>query len=66
MSRVGQASDDMQVMYNSTATQIKEIFAQTAIARTSPLPSPDVGQGMLDGDPLPQLGSPQWGQLPLP
>ncbi len=56
----------MQVMDDSTATHIKEIFAQAAIASTPPLPSPDVGQGMLDGDPLAQLGSPQWGQLPLP
>jgi len=48
-------------MYDSTAAQVKQVFAQAAIAGMTTLPSANVGQGMFNGHPLPQLGTPQRG-----
>src|SRR3989442_15265774 len=40
LSRVGQASHDMQVMHDGTATHGKEVFPHTALASPPSLPSP--------------------------
>jgi len=52
-------------MHHRRPAQVKEIVAQTTIARLPSLPVPNMGQGMLDGDPLPQFGPPYVRQLPL-
>src|SRR5258708_35900970 len=52
-------------MHHRSPTQVKEIFAQTTIARSPSLPASNMGQGMLDRDPLPQFGPSYVRQLPL-
>jgi hypothetical protein len=46
----------MQVMDNGGATQVKEIFTKTTIACSPSLPSPNMGQGMLNSNSLTQFG----------
>jgi hypothetical protein len=55
----------MEVVNDSTAPQIEEILAQSPIKRTSPLPSPHMGQGVFDRRPFAQFSPPLWGLLSL-
>src|SRR5579859_2284659 len=55
----------MQVLHDGAAPQVKQVLADPALARTTPLPVSDMGQPMLHRDALTQLGTPQRGQLPL-
>jgi hypothetical protein len=44
----------VQIVNNGAAPQIQKIFAYATIAGTSPLPVPDVSQGVFDGNALAQ------------
>ena len=48
--------EDVQIVDHSTAPQVEEILAQSAIACASPLPSTHMGQGMFDSYPFAQFG----------
>ena len=56
----------MQIVDDGTAAEVKEVLATAAVAGTASLPPPNVGQGMLDWYPFPQLGTALGRQLPLP
>ena len=55
----------MQIVNDGAPAQVKQVFANASIAGTASLPSPNVCQGMLDGNPLPQLGTAHGSELPL-
>lgn len=57
--------DGMQVVDDGAVTQIEEVLAAAAVASARSLPAADVGEGMFQPDPLPQLGSALRGELPL-
>jgi hypothetical protein len=56
----------MEVVNDSAATQIEQIFAHALIAGASALPSSNMGQGMFHGHPLTQPGGSLRGLLMLP
>jgi hypothetical protein len=58
-------SQDMQIMHNSTSTQIEEILAQTAISSPSPLPLTDMGESMLNRNSFAQFSPSLWRLLTL-
>src|SRR5262245_52969326 len=45
----------MQIMHDSTSSQIKHILPDAPVTRSAALPMSHVCQGMLDGHALPQL-----------
>lgn len=47
----------MQIVNDSATVQVEEILAHAPIAGTSALPSTNMGQGMLHGNPFAQFGS---------
>ena len=56
----------MQVVDNGTPAQIEEILAYTSVAGASALPSPHMGQRMLNSDSLAQFRPTFWRQFDLP
>jgi hypothetical protein len=56
---------DVQIVYDSTTAQIKEILAQTAITGALPLPLAHMSQGMLDSHSFAQLAPSLRGLLAL-
>jgi hypothetical protein len=59
------ACDDVEVADDSGAAQVEQVLAGAAVAGAAALPMSDVGQGVLDLDPLAELGSPGRGGLTL-
>ena len=64
LKRLG-TSQDVQIVDDGTAAQIKEILAEPAVAGTSTLPLTNMGQRMLHGHPFAQFGPSLWGLLAL-
>jgi hypothetical protein len=59
------ASHDMQIVNDSAASQIKQIFAETSIAGTPSLLVSDMCQRMFNSNPFTQLGSTHRSELAL-
>jgi hypothetical protein len=55
---VGLAHEDVEVVHRGGATQIEGVLALADIARIASLPLADVGQGVLYGGALAELGAP--------
>jgi hypothetical protein len=53
----------VEVVDHGAAAQVEQVLALTKVAGTIALPVADVGQGVLDRDPLAELGPPQGGEL---
>jgi len=53
----------VEVVHDCAAAQVEQVFALAAMARTPPLPIPDVCHGVFNGDPLAQFGAPGGGLL---
>ena len=56
----------MQVVNHGAAPQVKQVLSIAARTSAPSLPMSNMGQPMLDGDTLVQLGATQGSQLPLP
>src|SRR5512145_3478936 len=52
---LGQVGEHVQIMHDSTPSQLNHILAHSPVAGASALPGPDVRQSMLHGSTLPQL-----------
>ena len=61
----GLAGDDVEVVDDGDAAQIKQVLADAAVAGAPSLPVAHVGQGVLDLDAFAQLGAPFRGVLAL-
>src|SRR4029077_5419599 len=48
----------MQIMHDSTPTQLKDIFPDATVAGAATLPAPHMGQGMFHSDALTPLRPP--------
>jgi hypothetical protein len=59
----GLVGDDVEVVDDRDSAQIEQVLALAEVAGTASLPAADVGQGVLNLDPLAQLGPPVWGLL---
>jgi hypothetical protein len=59
LERLG-TSQDVEIVEDSTSAQIKEIFAQPSIPGTSPLPSTDMRECMLNRHSLTQFVATFW------
>jgi hypothetical protein len=57
------AGDDVEVVDDRDPAQVEQVLALAEVAGTTALPAPEVGQGVLDLDPLAELGPPVWGLL---
>ncbi len=55
----------MEVVNDGAAAQIKEILAHTSVAGASPLPSPNMGEGVFYGNPFTEPGASLRGLLTL-
>ena len=53
----------MEVVDDRDPAQVEQVLALADVAGTPTLPAADMGQGVLDLDPLTQLGPPVWGLL---
>jgi hypothetical protein len=51
-----QTSEDVYIVNDGTAAQIKQVFATPAITSAPPLPESHMGQSMFDCDSLTQRG----------
>jgi hypothetical protein len=56
---------NMQIVDNGAATQIEEIFAQSAIACAPSLPSAHMGKSVFNRHPFTQFVTTFWGLLSL-
>ena len=54
----GLAGDDVEVVDDGDSAEVEQVLALAFVAGAVALPAAHVGQGVLDLDPLAQLGSP--------
>jgi hypothetical protein len=52
-----EASDDVEIVDDGATAEVEEVLAGAAIAGGAALPTADVGERVLDGDPLAELGA---------
>ncbi len=55
----------MEILNDGTTAQVEEVLALATVAGATALPVADMRQGVLDGDPLAELGAPSWRVLAL-
>lgn len=59
----GLVGDDVQVVHDGVAAQVEQVLAGAPVAGTAALPAANLGQAVLDCDPLPQPGPALGGEL---
>ena len=64
LSKAG-VTEDVEILDHGTAAQVEHVLAWATIAGAAALPVADMRQGVLDGDPLAELGPSSWRVLAL-